>query len=685
MKRWAVAVGVWVIAGYHVMGAAEYPSVGSLQDIQSLYLKSSQAINAKKQEVKGAFYKNIEDFLHLPMHKMKSQRVLQTWDETLAHIEHAMNVFQLVSMVEPDDVLRKSYQEAFQELQQDYITKITDSPELYQKFVELKEKEQKRKTLSKEELYYLTNLMEEMEIEGLHLSQEKRAHIKTLKVELSRLSQEFANNIQEDQSGVVAEKGALRGVSEKILGSLASPEEGSYRLTCDYPTYFSVMGSCHEEKTRQRLYRAFHNRAYPQNVAVLEQMIAKRDELAKALGFTSFAHYQLSREMVKEPAKAEQFLAKMLAEVTSKQQGELEEIKAIVPSVKVTEEGKLAPWDALYAEQQVKELRYSLNQEQIKEYFPLEKTIAGLVWLFENFLGLKMTLLPMPGLWHEDVQLVKIADTSHVYGYILLDLFPRPSKYSHACHGTIVAGIESFDKKSTTSLGIVIANFPKPTDKTPSLLSFSDVKTFFHELGHAIHAVMGRTQFVMTSGTHVKVDFVELPSQMLEEWLYEPEILRKVSSHYVHGHPLPDEWIAKIQQARFQATGQFVSRQCFLSKLSLACFAPGADKDTNALTRSLHEAIQMPYFYDGEAHFQASFGHLDEYGARYYGYLWSRVFAADVFEQIKKEGLLNPKAGKRYLKEILSKGGSQDPWELLRSYLGREPTQTAFLKMYGFK
>lgn len=667
--------------------AYEYPSVHSVSGIKQLYLKTPEEIQARKEEAHKQFHRSLEEFLKTPIEKTSSSHLLQSFDVIIGQIEHAMEVLSLFSLVEPNNELRDVYTATSQELKQDFIRTLADTPALYELFSKLFQKEETKATLSHKEKYYLASLLNEMKLEGFHLPEETRSQVKQLKIELTKLSEEFSRNIQEDHSSISVKRSALEGLDEHFVKQLQSNEKEEYVLTCDYPTYYTVMRACLSEETRKELYRAFTNRAYPKNLAVLNQMIAKRDQLAHFLGFQSFAHYQLCNEMVKKPEVAGDFLDKLSQDSLHKQHAEMKAIQEVVPSIPLTTAGKIEPWNTLYAQQKVKEIRYQLNQELIKEYFPLSTTIDGLIWLFESFFDLKMTKEPIQGLWHEDVQLLKVASkqTQKVYGYVLLDLFPRANKYSHACHGTMVAGIDLPDGTSTTSLSLVIANFPKPTPERPSLMYLSDVKTFFHELGHGIHALMGRTQFVGTSGTHVKVDFVELPSQMLEEWLCEPEILKKISSHYQTKQPLPDEWIEKIKESRSVGTGQTIGGQCLFSKFSLGCFLPGEYKDTNALLAQLHQDLDLYAVYDPQSHFQAAFGHLDEYGARYYGYLWSRVFGVDVFEQIKKEGLLNPAAGARYVKEILGQGGSEDPALLLKAYLGREPSQEPFLQHYGIK
>lgn len=231
----------------------------------------------------------------------------------------------------------------------------------------------------------------------------------------------------------------------------------------------------------------------------------------------------------------------------------------------------------------------------------------------------------------------------------------------------------------------MIANFTKPTAHKPSLLKRDEVKTFFHEFGHALHAILGATEIASLSGTNTKRDFVELPSQMLEEWLHDKDILKKVSKHYITGQPLPDEIIDTLLQLKNLTTGYFVVRQAYLSSIALFYFkkADNGTKDPYSIMKQLFTTM-LPYIaFSEDNHFYASFGHLTGYSAKYYGYLWSKVFALDLFATIKQYGLLNPEIGKKYVTEVIGKGGAQDPNELLYNFLGREPNAQAFLQDMG--
>jgi thimet oligopeptidase len=313
----------------------------------------------------------------------------------------------------------------------------------------------------------------------------------------------------------------------------------------------------------------------------------------------------------------------------------------------------------------------------------MKKTIDELLDIYHQFFSINFKEVPGNGLWHEDATMVQVYnENNELLGTLVLDLYPRPNKYNHAAHTTIIPSTY-VNGARIPDVSIVLANFTKASESKPSLLKRSEVQTFFHEFGHALHAILGATEIASLSGTHTKTDFVELPSQMLEEWLTDKEILQKVSGHYLTGQPLPDDIINTIIQLKKLTTGYFVTRQTYLSSIALSYFGPDNNKNPHIIMKNLFTTMLPQMAYVEDNHFYTSFGHLTGYGAKYYGYLWSKVFSLDLFATIKKHGLLNPKIGQKYIKEVLSKGGAQDPNELLYNFLGREPNAQAFLQDMG--
>jgi thimet oligopeptidase len=280
--------------------------------------------------------------------------------------------------------------------------------------------------------------------------------------------------------------------------------------------------------------------------------------------------------------------------------------------------------------------------------------------------------------------LVKVvdADNGALLSYMLLDLHPRDNKFSHAAHFGVLPGLID-DKQDWPAVSFVVANFSKSTATKPSLLKAKEVSTLFHEFGHAMHHILGKTRLASFAGIATRRDFVEVPSQMLEEWLWDAQVLKQISKHYVTGEPLPDDMIQKIIALQQFDRGWFWQRQSFLASVALAYFQDGAHKDITAIWRDTYAKIMRNVAQDKEEHQFASFGHLTGYAARYYGYMWAEVLAVDIFDHIKEQGLLRPGAGKDYVTYVLSKGGSREPEDMMRDFLGREPSNAAFLKHAG--
>ena len=392
-------------------------------------------------------------------------------------------------------------------------------------------------------------------------------------------------------------------------------------------------------------------------------MSAKKHKYAQLVNYENYAALSLDETMAKTPAAATHFIDDLVASVNSKTNQEFKMLTKELPeSVELTPDGKVYPWDYAYLQEQYKKSHLQLDEQKIAEYFPMEKTIDGLMKVYETFFNLEFTKLPANNLWADNLTILRIADhaTDKCLGYLILDLYPRDGKYSHACHDKIISALEIAGQEDRPWLSAIIANFQPSTAQKPSLLKRREVETFFHELGHALHSVLGRQRLGHFAGTHVKHDFIEVPSQMFEEWLCDPEVLRIVSSHYEAGEPLPEEIIKKIIANKSFTKGYFVQRQCYLSKLALSYFQSAVD-NPEEIFKQLNESMCPNIAFVSGNHNYASFGHLAGYGPLYYSYMWSLMISLDLADAIKKEGFLNPAAGKRLRETILAEGGSQDP------------------------
>ena len=652
----------------------------SSEDIKTIFPTSIKEINERVEVAKISILAQVKKIVE---EENKNWTTIAESLDNISDISDPIAVaIETIVYVHPNDELRAAAQAASIAFQKFCVENIGLNKELYNAFKEYAENIAPKENLTASQKYFIKETLKSFERSGLGLSDDKLAKVKQLMHDLSELSQQFEVNIATDNRTIKVKEEELEGLSEHFIKSLKK-DENLFIIGVDYPTYTAIMEDCAITETRRKLYLEFVNRAYPKNKAVLEKIIAKRDEVAKLLGFESYSHLNLDSLMVKKPETAYEFLSELFIKAEPKAEEEREKWLSELPkSIILTPDGKLQPWDSAFLKTYYKKKHLSYDKNIISEYFPMESTVQKLLNIYEKFFDLKFKISPIKDLWHNDLQVIEVYKDNKKIGYIVLDLYPRPNKYSHACQIGILPAVTK-NGTNCPALVVVVANFPKSSGDKPALLKFNDVNTFFHEFGHAIHSLLGRTELYSFAGTSVKRDFVEMPSQMLENWLKDKEVLKMVSSHYKTGQPLPYNLIEIMAELERFDSGNFITRQIGLALLSLDFYAEGQKKDLDHISRELADIVAPHIKRCPEEHFWASFGHLIGYGAGYYGYLWSDVFSKDLFEQINQEGLLSPEAGKRYANAILVPGGSKHPEDLLHDYLGRKPSQDAYFRAKG--
>jgi thimet oligopeptidase len=495
---------------------------------------------------------------------------------------------------------------------------------------------------------------------------------------------DFDKNLAEENGTFACTREDLKGVSSRIIDSLEKNNDQQMIIKTDYPTMFEIFDNCEIEETRKKASRLFHNRAYPANYPLLQDIAKLQQQKAELLGFPDFAHMDIDQNMAKNPAEVRAFFEDLSSSVEKKSKIEFAQWKSYLPeSVSLTEEELFKPWDVRFVKNQYKKKHHNIDEREIQEYFPLESTIRGLFQVYQNLLKIKFTYHNQPeNVWHEDVTLIEVTSkkTNKTIGFIYLDLFPREGKFSHACCENIQTPVITENGSPLPTVGFVLANFPKNGVGEPALLKHDDVITFFHEFGHAMHAILGATNFSCSSGLEVLLDFAEAPSQMFEEWMWHPDVLKKVSSHYKTGNPLPQDIIDKMLAARNFDFGQFVQRQIFNSLISLNLYSKDEPKEIQAIEKSAHAQVDMPIAFDDQTHFSASFMHLTCYHSAYYGYMWSRVFSMDLFNEVKKHGLESEKASE-LVRGLLTPGGSVAPDKIIKDLLGRDLSMNSIKEM----
>uniref|UniRef100_A0A665V033 Peptidase M3A/M3B catalytic domain-containing protein n=1 Tax=Echeneis naucrates TaxID=173247 RepID=A0A665V033_ECHNA len=546
-----------------------------------------------------------------------------------------------------------------------------------------------KENLTPEEKRFLDRRVALGKRRGLHLSKEVQEEIKRTSKLISELSIEFNKNLNEDNTYLVFSEYELGGLAHSYLNGLERTANGQYKVTLEYPHYYPLMKRCHNPETRRKMETAFHSRCKEVNTAILEQLIHLRAKMADLLGYSSHANYVLEINMAKNASNVSDFLDtfyETLKPIGIKERKYILALKKRECLMKGYQfDGQINAWDLPYYMNQVEQCKFAVNKDKLIEYFPLDVVTKGLFGIYQELLGLTFTEIVNAHVWHEDVKLYSAhdTDTGEEIGQFYLDLHPREGKFGHAACFGLQPGCRGPDGNRCLPVAAMVANFTKPRKDMPCLLQHHEVETYFHEFGHVMHELCSKTTFSEFSGTLVETDFVEVPSQMLENWVWEKEPLRRMSGHYKDGSPIPDNLLDKLITSRVANTGLMNLRQVVLSKVDQSLHTSSHADTAEVFAKHCQEILGVPA--TPGTNMTASFSHLaGGYDGQYYSYLWSEVYSMDIyFSRFKKEGIMNPKVGKEYRRVILEAGGSVDGIDMLKTFLGRVPCQDAFFQCKG--
>ncbi|KAF8895404.1 hypothetical protein BD779DRAFT_1668682 [Infundibulicybe gibba] len=550
----------------------------------------------------------------------------------------------------------------------------------------------RREMLSAEEQRLVEMMILDGTRAGLDLPENTRVELTGLKKELSQICLEFMKHFNEEDGKIMFTAEELKGVPDDVVSGYTKHAKGSvdvYYVTYKTPDIFPIFKFAESPETRRKAHEGYESRLEV-NTPLLDKALYLRRRIAAILGYKTWADYVTEVKMVKSAKNAEDFLddlERKLQPVATKERTVLLAMKeAEHKQLGLPFDGEFYAWDYRYYDRKYVQQKLDLDSSLVAEYFPVAEVVQAILKIYQDLLGVRFEEITSDSRWHPDAQHFAVwkedaSDNSGFIGYCYLDLYPRAAKFPHAGVWSLKSGHHIPGGGYSYPVTAMVANVAKSTPGKPALMRHESVVTFFHEMGHAFHGLLSRTRFSRFHGTNVAWDFVEAPSKMLENWCWEPKVLKKMSSHYKTKEPLPPELVSKIAKSRFVNVGLFYLRQLFFSKFDLRVHTDlGENTDYTSLWNSLIESVSL--LKTGKpCPGHGNFGHImGGYDAGYYGYTYSLVFAMDMYATVFKADPLDPNCGKRYCDTILCPGGSRDALDLLTDFLGRPPNNEAFLE-----
>lgn len=530
---------------------------------------------------------------------------------------------------------------------------------------------------------------------GALLNDKDKACLREINEKMSVLGPAFMNNAKKSAdlfSLIIEDEKDLAGLPQgAIAGAAHMAEEkdmsGKWLFTLDYPSYVPFVTYADRRDLREKIWRAFSNKAYGDefdNCSNVLKIVTLRDERAKLLGYKNYAAYVLERRMAEDSKTVMAFLDRLLGAYKPAAEEDLKRLRDFAKETDGLEE--LQPWDVGYYSEKLKQRLFDFSSEDLRPYFPLENVLKGVFAHFSKLLGLRFEASKAYPVWHEDVGAYEVYDkeTNKFMGILYADFFPRSGKKQGAWKTAYRnQGLEEGEVKRP--IVAIVCNFTKPTKDTPSLLTFEEVTTLFHEMGHATHALLSDVTYASHAGTSVLWDFVELPSQAQENWAYKKETLDLFATHYKTGKKIPAQLIEKLNKAKNFMVGWSGLRQTSFSRMDMAWHVadPASIEDVAEFEDKATEDSRL--FPRLAGPMSASFSHIfaGGYAAGYYSYKWAEVLDADTFALFEEKGLYDRETARRYIKEILSKGGSEPPQTLYKRFRGRDADPDALLHREG--
>lgn len=531
---------------------------------------------------------------------------------------------------------------------------------------------------------------------GANLNEDDKAELRKIDAELAKLSLQFGEHVLAETNAfelLITSEDDLAGLPEsakEAAKELANSKgKEGWMITLDYPSYIPFMTYADNRELRKKLAIAFGKKGFQQNEynneQVVKDIVTLRHKRANLLGYKTHAHFVLEERMAETPEKVMEFLNELLEKAKPAAQREFKNLEAYAKKLDGIDQ--LQKWDGAYYSEKLKKELFNLDQELLKPYFKLENVIDGVFTVANKLYNLQFEEIDTIDKYHEDVKTYAVTDNDgNFVSYFYADFHPRPGKRNGAWMTSYKSQYRSNDTNERPQVSIV-CNFTKPTQTKPSLLTFNEVTTLFHEFGHALHGMLANTTYKSLSGTSVSWDFVELPSQVLENWCYEKEALELFAKHYETGEVIPMEYVEKIKESASFHEGMQTLRQLSFGLLDMSWHSGDSPETITNVKEFETNAFAETKLYPDVAEncMSTSFSHIFQggYSAGYYSYKWAEVLDADAFEYFKEEGIFNKEVADKFKNNVLSKGGTEEPMELYKRFRGREPKPDALLRRAG--
>ena len=529
--------------------------------------------------------------------------------------------------------------------------------------------------------YYVQRQLLEFRLAGVDKDDATRAKLRKLQDQLIEDQSMFDRNISDDPKSVdLADASELDGMPKDYIDNHKPGADGKIHITTNYPDLFPVLDFAKSDHLRRSLWEAWVSRAYPKNHDVLMNMMQTRYEIASLLGYSSWADYNAADKMMKNGLGIARFIDEL--DVATRTIAQREFNMLLTEKRKTDADAKeIAGYESFRYSELVRRSQYDFDSQSVRPYFPYQQVKQGILDTAAILFHVSFRREQNAAVWDPAVETWDVIEHGTPIGRFYLDMHPRPGKYSHAQMAPVLDGIRGKQLPEA----ILECNFPQPTATDPGLMEYGDAETFFHEFGHLMHHILGgQQQWAGISGITMEADFVEAPSQMLEEWLKSPQVLASFAHHYKTGEPIPAELVERMNRASAFGRAGSVALQNALSAISYDIYKEQPQKVD--LDATVFESFRRHTFFasiPADAHFYASFNHLAGYSSAYYTYMWDKVIAEDFFQQFDQKNLLSGDAPMRYRRTVLEPGGSMSANDLVKNFLGRPQNTDAFQRWMG--